>query len=574
MAAAILAACGGGDDNKGATGDKTGLLAERKDTTKQAVAGSVWQDFALVDVDHFDNITSRTGAQAHSLFAYSSLFRPKAGTPDKPPSSLNFEGDAIESWEIAPDGLQLTMKLRPKVVLDPRPPTNGRALTTQDIVYTWQAYEAKNIAAGFFSNNRDPHSPIKSMTATDDKTVVVKLAFPYAPLIALLGEKTYTYCVMPVERESGFDAKRETRGSGPFMLTDYQPSTRIEWKRNPNYWDAPRPYLDGVTWTILPDYAQQNAQLRNGTLWTNRTIRQEDILPMKRENPKMVVWKNATLALAAGGTAGPAVDTFSAKPGSPFLDVRVRRGLSMLIDRNLLIRTLLNVDAFEKEGIAMSYKQHTLLSAADNNFWVDPTDQKAIGDGAKYQVQNKEEAASLLRAAGTQNLSVPLYVYPLSPLTQPHYEAWAAMAGEGGFFKFTLQPLTPTDWVTKVHTAAGTGHDGLANSGGTVSVDPDFTAIRHSSWSAFRSTPGPPPYDALLDKQRMETDPTKRKQLWKDIQASWANDVTTLNGQPPGIAESLAIAQPFFENFGAILPLRDVPSMETYTYYWYDKSKA
>src|SRR3546814_17899402 len=53
-------------------------------------------------------------------------------------------GDLAESWEISPDKLQITFKLRPGPKWDARPPTNGRAVDASDVAYSWQEWSARS----------------------------------------------------------------------------------------------------------------------------------------------------------------------------------------------------------------------------------------------------------------------------------------------------------------------------------------------------------------------------------------------------------------------------------------------
>ena len=62
---------------------------------------------------------------AHAPWVYSRLVRYKAAKyPDLVQGDV--EPDGAESWEMSPDGLTFTFKLRGNLKLDPRPPTNGR----------------------------------------------------------------------------------------------------------------------------------------------------------------------------------------------------------------------------------------------------------------------------------------------------------------------------------------------------------------------------------------------------------------------------------------------------------------
>ena len=78
-------------------------------------------------------------------------------------------------------------------------------------------------------------------------TVRVDLAIPDAAVLAI--GKLGDLAIMPSEAfNGGFDPTVEWRGSGPFLLTKYSPSVGLTFERNPDHWDQPRPYVDGMTY--------------------------------------------------------------------------------------------------------------------------------------------------------------------------------------------------------------------------------------------------------------------------------------------------------------------------------------
>lgn len=460
-AAAVLAACGGGKSNGSATSsggtggvgtvpsakDKSGLLSTPVDTTKNAVPGGVWQYFLTGDVEHFDPMDAQRGVLTNALNVYSQPLKFKFGTIDSPPNG-SFTGDAAESWELSGDGLQITFKLRQNVKLDPRPPTNGRLLDADDWVYSWNTFAAKAPAASELSTKRNPDSPIESFTNPDKRTVVVKLAYPFAPILGQIADTRYSFCIVPVEHDGKYNAHAESRGSGPFVLQRWDPSSRVEYRRNPNFWDSPRPYLGGIDQPIVTEYAQRLAQLNAGNLWYV-DVRQEDILGAKKSIPKLNMWK---FPLALNPTTPVA---FSSKPTSVFRDIRVRQGASMLVDRDALNDLNFNISSFEKAGIGLTARNSTIVTSGDTRFWVD---YKDLGEGGKWHQYNKDEAAKLLRAAGVMNQDLPVNVRMSTagsaPVT-PQVQAFTAMFADGGFFKPAINLLNPVDSNTFIHRGKG-----------------------------------------------------------------------------------------------------------------------
>ena len=46
-------------------------------------------------------------------------------------------------------------------------------------------------------------------------------------------------------------------GAGPFTVESWTPNEKMVLKRNPTYWNAPKPYIDELTYQVIPDDAQR-----------------------------------------------------------------------------------------------------------------------------------------------------------------------------------------------------------------------------------------------------------------------------------------------------------------------------
>src|SRR5438128_2852326 len=250
-AAAILAACGSGESkgNSGASGESN-LLAKKVDTTNQAVAGGAWQDLRTEDVVTFDPLTNdSTTSFSEMLMAYSLLVK-HGFALDGAVGAADITGDAADSWEISPDAQQVTFKVRPNHKFDSRSPTNGRAMNAADVKYSWDKAASLSPYRGNYMNSVNPASPITSVSTPDDRTIVFKLAFPYASFLELVAHNQHPY-IMPIEAEGKFDSRQDMRGSGPFMLTNYVRSARFEYQRNPDWYVKGRPFFDSISRPIL-----------------------------------------------------------------------------------------------------------------------------------------------------------------------------------------------------------------------------------------------------------------------------------------------------------------------------------
>src|SRR5688500_17623189 len=147
-AAMLLAACGGGSGSNTPGQSGAGLVTQPVDTTKQAKRGGVWPDSHTSDVQTFDPHTMSIPSSPLTTIAYSRLFKPEVGYM-KSALTGSVVGDAVESYELSPDKLQMTMKLRPNK-WHSIAPVNGRAVDAEDIVFTYNRLAALGTNRAFY----------------------------------------------------------------------------------------------------------------------------------------------------------------------------------------------------------------------------------------------------------------------------------------------------------------------------------------------------------------------------------------------------------------------------------------
>ena len=134
-------------------------------------------------------------------------------------------GDAFESWEVSPDKMQVTAKVSTKAHFVPNAPLNGRAVDARDIAYSWDKYKAVGALRSEVVNELTPDAPVVSMTAPDDRTVVIKLSQPDATLFGLLAQvRAGNFYVLPREAEQ-VDYRNKSIGSGPWMMKNWAPGS-------------------------------------------------------------------------------------------------------------------------------------------------------------------------------------------------------------------------------------------------------------------------------------------------------------------------------------------------------------
>jgi ABC-type transport system substrate-binding protein len=544
----------------------------RTNTTAQAVPGGTWASYTTADVTNLDSITSPSfTAAVAAAYMYPRLINFKAGA--SVPADGSVTPGFAESWE-QPDQSTTIMHLRKNAIWDRRAPTNGRQVDSSDVVFTWNRFADKSPNKNYLNNAVDPNAPIKSMEAVDQYTVKINQAFPFAPLLAYLAFGNW-FRVYPKESDGGFDPKTDTRGFGPWILQNYQRSVVFQYKRNPDYYlkDQKLPFLDGIDYPIIAEYAAGLAQFKAKKVWTF-AVRQEDIVDTYQGQPELLIDKNAFLR------SSPSILNFGLRPGSPFLDKRVRQAVSMLVDRDTWIDTFGNVNNFNKAGFGVNVRWHSHISSGEEAYWVDPK-SAAAGNGGKNFQFNQAEAKKLLQAAG-QTLPVQTDIVFISTgeygTIWPQYgQAFKGILEDGGLFKLNVvNPDYQTEWVPKyVYSKSDFNGFGVSPIYTYPDVGGSMYGVYHTNgrygYGSFQGKQGDPQSDQLIEAQLKEFDTGKRKAIIQDWQKYMADQMTAVPF--PGQAETFTLQWPWLSNFGAYRIWLDGDADESLIYRWFDKSK-
>jgi ABC-type transport system substrate-binding protein len=568
-AALALAGCGGSSKPS----SEASVVAKPVDTTKSAKRGGVFKDSITSDATWYgyDMNTNAVGADGIAGWMYSRPVKFKSGTVDKLPDGT-IEADFCESFEIAPDGMTVTFKVRPNTKWDSRAPTNGRVADSADMKFSYDRWARAGAKRATLVNEINPESPVVSVSAPDSRTFIMKLAFPYAPLLPLLAYGLFPV-MMPKEADGGFDPKGTARGSAAWQVEAHEPSNVINLRRNPDWYEKERPFFDGWSLRVIPDYAQGLAQFKAGNL-DYYAVRQEDILSSKTDVSSLVMtqraqWYKSTTAWMF----------FGMQPDSPFRDDRVRRAISMEIDRAAWLDTFSNRDKFSAAGMPVSTRPFTFIGPGYESY-LEPT-EKDLGEGAKNFKFDPAEAKKLIGAAG---LKTPIEVPWNVPGNNNTPQSEAIRGGITTIGDFKLEPVLVTDYarefVPRIQISKG-NFKGVAYQAQADHPDPDWTLFNvfHPSASDF--------YMGLLgeDKnvtrlvnlQRRELDPSKRNELLKEFQRYVSTKMYYM--APPGDIKNFVLTQPWIGNLNYNVNWlvssfgQAMESQTVYTHAWLDDSK-
>jgi peptide/nickel transport system substrate-binding protein len=269
--------------------------------------------------------------------AYNSLLSTKTGA-DLKYEQVILTPALAERWEVQ-DAATYTFHLRKSVKFANLPPINGRELTAEDVKWSYEYWSR----TGQFAEKKLPQARfnwffegVTDIQTPDSSTVVVRFKDPFVPFINYAGSYNNPIVAHEIFDQYG-NFKDHIVGTGPFQLdeTSVQKGSRWSWKKNPDYWDAGRPYLDEVRWLIIPDDAAAIAAFE---------AKQVDIigatgdvfgLPQTQQIPKAYASAVQDEHLPTGPTLW--LDINNQTP--PLNDVRVRQALSLAIDRDEFIKT-------------------------------------------------------------------------------------------------------------------------------------------------------------------------------------------------------------------------------------------
>jgi peptide/nickel transport system substrate-binding protein len=151
--------------------------------------------------------------------------------------------------------------------------------------------------------------------------------------------------------EEDGDLKKRMIGTGPFILKEHDRKVRAVLARNPDYFDKGYPYVNEYRILSTPDAATRWAAFRTGQSDILQLFSLADVKAVLKTNPTAIVNEITTILSPFGLTLR------QDKP--PFNDVRVRRALSMAIDRQKQVDTSTRGTPFSAGGFRTSTSRTT-----------------------------------------------------------------------------------------------------------------------------------------------------------------------------------------------------------------------
>ena len=399
-------------------------------------------------------------------------------------------GDLAETWTVSPDNLTFTFKLRDGVKFH-----DGSSLTSRDVMVSYERIVRP--PQGVISARKQSYGAIDTIDTPDPLTVVFKLKYVAPAMLSLFASPwNYIYSAAALEKDPKFPEKN-ILGSGPFTFGEYVPGSHWTGKRFENYFDKGKPYLDSYRALFITETATQEAAVRG----EQAHVEFRGFTPQARDD--IVKTLGDKIVVEDGPWLGVLFATINVnKP--PFDDVRVRRALTLAVDRWEGAQTLSTIALPKYPGG---------LVRPGGPFAMPDSELVKIDGFGKDGNANKAQAKALLKEAGVpdgfsfvyKNRAIPS---PYEPVAIFLLDQWRKIG-----LNVTQQVLETTAYFDDIRAG---NFDVMVDFQADYMDEPDLhlakflSADRNSSnYAKFIDRT----LDDLYDKQTRETDPEKRKPL-------------------------------------------------------------
>src|SRR5712691_7141071 len=300
-------------------------------------------------------------------------------------TGTKFIGDLAESWTVSSDRRTYTFKLRRGVKFH-----DGSVMTSADVKASYDHIVFP--PPGVASSRQAAYHLVEAVEAPSPDTVVFRLKWHEASFIANLSSPwNWIYKAEILAKDPRWYEKN-VMGTGPFKFVEYQRGSHWVGKKNPDYWDKGKPYLDGYRAIFIKDPSAQVAAIRG----ERAMIQFRGFTPSERDQ----------LVAALGNKIAVQESPWNCSIGvtpnqlkRPFDDKRVRRALTLALDRWNGSKALSRI-AIVKEVAGIQ---------VPGTPWATPPQEleKLAGYGHDINAA-RAEARRLLKEAGQENLTFTL----------------------------------------------------------------------------------------------------------------------------------------------------------------------
>jgi peptide/nickel transport system substrate-binding protein len=244
--------------------------------------------------------------------------------------NMELEPCLAEKWSVSKDGKVITYYLRKGVKFH-----DGVEMTAQDVLFTWKVYADPTTKTPYGAD----YQYIKNVEIMDPYIVKVTYSKAFAPALT----NTFT-SILPKHLLEGKDINndddfnRHPVGTGPYKFVEWKTAQQIVLEANPDYWEG-KPHIKRFVLRIIPDQSSEFLSLLKGETdamgaWTGGTLSPEQYA-RETDTPKFTNYYNKyqtdqfVYVYIGWNLENPL-----------FKDVKVRKALTMAIDRQAIIENV------------------------------------------------------------------------------------------------------------------------------------------------------------------------------------------------------------------------------------------
>jgi len=415
--------------------------------------------------------------------------------------NTNVKPALATEWTVSPDGLEYTFKLRQGVKFH-----DGTDFNADAVVFNFMRwldpkneYRFPEQSFDYFNDmfggtlDQEGHV-IAKVEAVDPYTVKFTLTRPQAPFIQNIAMSPFAIASPDAIKKYKEKFLENPVGTGPFIFVEWKRNDSITLKKNPNYWEAGKPYLDKLIFRSIPDNSARFTALQSGEIDLMDGLNPDDVKSVE-SNPDLQLFKRPSMNV---GYLGFNVE----KP--PFDNPKVRVALNYAVNKEGLIQAFYN-------GLAIPAK-----NPMPPSIW-------GYNDKIQDYPYDLEKAKQLLAEAGYPNgFEAELWAMPVPRPYMPNGQK-IAEALQADFAKIGVKvKIVTMEWATYL-AETKTGKQGMYLLGWTgdngdpdnfIYVLLDQDNIDGSNRSRFKNQE----FHDLLIKAQTVTDKAERTKLYEQAQ--------------------------------------------------------
>ena len=404
-------------------------------------------------------------------------------------------GDLAESWTIAKDGRTYTFKLRRGVKFH-----DGSDLTSKDVKATYD--KIVNPPADVVSFRKGQYTAIEVVEAPDPTTVVFRLKWPAASLTTALASPFNWIYKADILAKDMHWYETHVMGSGAFVFVEHVKGAYWAGKKNPNYWDKGKPYLDSYRALVVKDPNAQVAAVRA----ERAHVQFRGFTPAERDSivqalgPKVTVQESPWDCVLLVGMN---------HEKKPWDDKRARKALTLALDRYQGSQALSKIAVVKSVGG---------VQVPGTPYATPPAELEKLAGYSHDIAKSRAEARRLLKEAGVpesfsfslKNRNVPM---PYEPMAIWLVDQWRQIG-----LQARHEFIESTKWEADLRDG---NYEVAVDTQCSYAVDPDLDLYKFQSMGISGNNYGryvDKPLDDLYQKQSRALDAEERRKYVRDFE--------------------------------------------------------